>query len=1005
MHVLVPWHTHTHGGRTYADGTGVESILEQVSEGGSVDARRAAVYSLRNVLQRNPAEATASLATIGLHVLLQVLREREDVDMTVGALEALALAVGGQTQDKDGGSDAERMNSEMLTQDVSNVNLMLSLVAGDEFYVRYGALQLLSALSAGYSGFRLREQLLSWPNSVNLLIDMLSEREVLRNEALVMLVRLAGESTTGKSNAGAAGTAADGGINDGVQKMMVFGGIFEKLLAVIASEITGARDDEHQQIGISDSVVVGDSIELINHLIRDNVQNQTLFRESNHIGSVPLLLGVDAASASNHARGSLDDAAYVESMSKQQRVNLIRGLEMIALLTSTVSASNEHAKSNTFVNQKSLAGLGILPLLTRLSLDVPFVEDAACPFVRAAALTALGSLICNNGDTNAEFARAVVGVDYAGVGEPALNVVLRIALTSPHGDDAKAAVHVIRCFLHNNSEGQEFLIATMAPISISPSGDMADETNERAQSFGTMLVRALLGCNASGTSMRAEAGDVHASSRAAGVLATLLFNNVSAKERCLRTPIGVTDGGAADPVMLMPRLVTYMQEAPLAATEKRAASRHAQCIMMKVLVVWLHECPRAVRAFLSNPLNIPQIVDLISDSASSAMVGTQTHGSESDDDSDALVQGVAAAILGMCLVHYGDSSVGSGVEHGASGGTDLMTALDVMTSRIGLTRFLKKFETLFALPACSSLGTSDTAGYGIGDVSGMYERALSVTPTAQSVGELPVMDEQLYTLLLGLRATLNDRVVALYSKPASDSDADEAARLGAAVGSFDPRLDPRVQYERLMTLLEESRSEIRDLRMRNKILAEEVTSGGGGGGGGGAGCSVGETQPDGHAHERGAYIAESVSANGHHQPVHDDGGGAKSLERNEAQIKAIAKASEAEADAERARRAEHAAREEALQARVELDAQIVAANDARDAVQRSEMDLQALSESYNSLESQMSDLLLCLREEAKCFSIEAAKCMAFEEELTSLGVDVALIVARATAENEENEGE
>ena len=69
------------------------------------------------------------------------------------------------------------------------------------------------------------------------------------------------------------------------------------------------------------------------------------------------------------------------------------------------------------------------------------------------------------------------------------------------------------------------------------------------------------------------------------------------------------------------------------------------------------------------------------------------------------------------------------------------------------------------------------------------------------------------------------------------------------------------------------------------------------------------------------------------------------------------------------------------------------------------MDLQALSESYNSLESQMSDLLLCLREEAKCFSIEAAKCMAFEEELTSLGVDVALIVARATAENEENEGE
>ena len=176
----------------------------------------------------------------------------------------------------------------------------------------------------------------------------------------------------------------------------------------------------------------------------------------------------------------------------------------------------------------------------------------------------------------------------------------------------KAAVHLVRCYVRDNKEAQEMLIATMAPISVSP-----DEVEgfDAAQSFGGLLVRALLGkCSPSNKALA-----IRASGRAAGVLSLLLMNNGSAKQRCLRTPIGIDLANGGRSIMLMPKLVDYMQEAPL-ESETVAVAELLQCIMMATLTVWLHECPHAVRAFLSNPMNFPQIVDLITDKAT-AMAG------------------------------------------------------------------------------------------------------------------------------------------------------------------------------------------------------------------------------------------------------------------------------------------------------------------------------------------------------------------------------------------------
>ena len=60
-----------------------------------------------------------------------------------------------------------------------------------------------------------------------------------------------------------------------------------------------------------------------------------------------------------------------------------------------------------------------------------------------------------------------------------------------------------------------------------------------------------------------------------------------------------------------------------------------------------------------------------------------------------------------------------------------------------------------------------------------------------------------------------------------------------------------------------------------------------------------------------------------------------------------------------------AALDEARQARADRDQQVIVASEAKEAASKAEADLQALSESYNTLESEMEDLLVCLGVEVR----------------------------------------
>ncbi|KAF6165224.1 hypothetical protein GIB67_030406 [Kingdonia uniflora] len=115
--------------------------------------------------------------------------------------------------------------------------------AEEDFYVRYYMLQVLTALLT-HSPNRLQEAILSTPRGITWLMDMLMDREVIRNEASLLLTFLTRET-------------------EEIQKIVVFEGAFEKIFNIIKEEG-----------GSEGGVVVQDCLELLNNLLHKSSSNQ-----------------------------------------------------------------------------------------------------------------------------------------------------------------------------------------------------------------------------------------------------------------------------------------------------------------------------------------------------------------------------------------------------------------------------------------------------------------------------------------------------------------------------------------------------------------------------------------------------------------------------------------------------------------------------------------------------------------------------------------------------------
>ncbi|KAK0590442.1 hypothetical protein LWI29_027170 [Acer saccharum] len=532
----------------------VERLLDRISNGVLAEDRRSAMTELQAVVAESNA-AQLAFGAMGFPVIMGVLKEeRDDVEMVRGALETLVSALTSLDHVKGQKNEVQPalMNTDLLSREAESISLLLSLLSEDDFYVRYYTLQILTALLTN-SPNRLQEAILTIPRGITRLMDMLMDREVIRNEALLLLTYLTREA-------------------EEIQKIVVFEGAFEKIFSIVKEEG-----------GSEGGVVVQDCLELLNNLLRSNSSNQILLRET---------MGYDPLISILKLRGS----AY--SFTQQKTINVLSVLETINLLMRGGSEADPGRDANKLTNKTVLVQKKVLDYLLTLGVESQWAPVA----VRCAALRCIGDLIASHPKNLDAISSKVLGEEPQV--EPALNSILRIILRTSSMQEFIAADHVFKSFCEKNLDGQTMLASTLIPQPQSMSHDPLEE--DVNMSFGSMLLRVL--------TLGESDGDLEACCRAASVLSHILKDNMHCKERAVRIELEAPKQslGVAEP--LLHRMVRYLALASSMKNKdgKSGTAGFVQLVILKLLVTWLADCPTAVHCFLDSRPHLTYLLELVS---------------------------------------------------------------------------------------------------------------------------------------------------------------------------------------------------------------------------------------------------------------------------------------------------------------------------------------------------------------------------------------------------------
>ncbi|XP_061368732.1 golgin candidate 6-like isoform X1 [Gastrolobium bilobum] len=542
----------------------VERLLDRISNGKLAEDRRNATIELQAIVSESQA-AQLAFGAMGFPIMLSVLKEeRDDVEMVRGALETLVSALTPINHAKGPSNEVQPalMNTDLLSRETESISLLLSLLAEDDFYVRYYTLQLLTALVTN-SPQRLQEAILTIPRGITRLMDMLMDREVIRNEALLLLTHLTREA-------------------EEIQKILVFEGAFEKIFSIIKEE--GGSDG---------GVVVQDCLELLNNLLRTNASNQVLLRET---------IGLDSLISILKLRGN----AY--TFTQQKTINLLSALETINLLIKGGSEADPGKDMNKQANKTTLVQKKVLDHLLMLGVESQWTPVA----VRCAALGCIGDMIAGDSKNRDVISSKVLGEEPQV--ELALNSILRIILRTSSMQEFIAADYVFKSFCEKNTDGQSMLASTLIPQPYSMNhAPLEEDVN---MSFGSMLLH--------GLTLGENDGDLEVCGRAASVLSHILKDNLHCKERVLRIEIEAPVPSLGAPEPLMHRMVKYLA---LASSVKNkdgksssSANSYVQGIILKLLVTWLADCPDAVHCFLDARPHLTYLLELVSNSSATVCI-------------------------------------------------------------------------------------------------------------------------------------------------------------------------------------------------------------------------------------------------------------------------------------------------------------------------------------------------------------------------------------------------
>ncbi|XP_054728710.1 general vesicular transport factor p115 [Anastrepha obliqua] len=233
----------------------VEKLVDRVVSSTLLDDRRDACRALKALSRKYRIEVGAQ----GMPALVQILKhDCQDSEIISYALDALCNITTSEEFDEEADNPVVSVNigeqfTEMFIKVPDHVTLVMGYLEEYDFRVRRAAIQLITTLIANKTR-DLQEIILVSPMGVSKLMDLLTDsREVIRNDALLLLIQL----TKGNSN---------------IQKIVAFENAFDKIFEIIQSE------------GCSDGgIVVEDCLILLLNLLKNNSSNQQFFKEGSFI--------------------------------------------------------------------------------------------------------------------------------------------------------------------------------------------------------------------------------------------------------------------------------------------------------------------------------------------------------------------------------------------------------------------------------------------------------------------------------------------------------------------------------------------------------------------------------------------------------------------------------------------------------------------------------------------------------------------------------------------------
>eukprot|EP01025_Chloroclados_australasicus_P026025 TRINITY_DN2584_c0_g3_i5.p1 TRINITY_DN2584_c0_g3~~TRINITY_DN2584_c0_g3_i5.p1 ORF type:complete len:852 (+),score=125.31 TRINITY_DN2584_c0_g3_i5:245-2800(+) len=406
-----------------------EQLLQRVSEGVLGEDRRQAMQELKDAMMEEPQWAL-KVAEIGYPVLISVLREdKDDIELIKGTLEVFIACIEEQQASGDGLIDSGEFPFGLRSDYVLTILSLLDKepVGVNDFYVRYYTLQISNMIMQA-NPLKLQECILMGPNSIQSLVALLSDRELVRNESLILLLQLCRRSEQAKSVAAQQGA-------------------FNSLLNLISEE-KGV---------FTQSVVVMDSLDLLHCLLSDNLENQRMFRE----GSLPKLINLFDSQKTFDIKEIQGD---LRRLKPQNSKNLVKALEVFICLGVLVGGEeNQEARDqNALVMREHKLGVACV----RLAF---MCEGEGQEDVRKFAFRCIATLVIGNKQGREWLAHSVVYL--SGGPQSLLLQVLRLAVSG----ESKEAILIMQTFFQGNENGQ---IACINDLASGCSGQESSELSE-----------------------------------------------------------------------------------------------------------------------------------------------------------------------------------------------------------------------------------------------------------------------------------------------------------------------------------------------------------------------------------------------------------------------------------------------------------------------------------------------------------------------------------------------